>query len=88
MTILETNIYRTLLDVEKEKVLAGIEPTHTLLIKDRLHERVQQRMSQTISWSDFYRALQNLDFNCKIHLGDTTTDQYAKIIYREIPSSL
>ena len=89
MTILEMNIYHTLIAIEEEKARAGISPCHALLIGDNLQERVEQRMGQEVTFSEFYRALQNLS-RCrhKIHLGDTSTDMYAKVLYREIPSSL
>lgn len=88
MTILETNIYQTLLDIEEEKARQHIEPSHTLLIRDNLQERVERRMGHTLTFNEFYKALQSLSFGCKVHLGDTPTDQYAKVIYHEIPSTL
>ncbi len=88
MTILETNIYRTLLDIEEEKARQHIEPCHALLIKDNLLERVEMRMGCSITFGEFIRALQSLSNLCKIHLGDTPTDQYAKVVYHEIRSTL
>lgn len=88
MTILEMNIYNTLLAVEAEKAERNIEPIHSLLIQDRLQERVEERIGQPITHTEFYHALQSLHHQCKIHLGDTPRDQYAKVVYHEILSSL
>lgn len=88
MTILEMNIYNTLLAIEAEKGMAGIEPNITLLLQDNLYERVQERIGQPIMRGEFYRSLQALSNEGHIHLGDTIKDQYAKIIYREITSTL
>jgi uncharacterized FlaG/YvyC family protein len=88
MTILEMNIYNTLLAIEEKKALANIEPTHALLIKDNLHQRVQERIGATVSFAEFYKALQSLHNQMKIHLGDTIGDQYVKVVYREINSTL
>lgn len=88
MTILEMNIYNTLLEIEAEKAMNNIEPILVLLIGDNLYERVQQRIGQPVTWREFTKGLHALANECKIHLGDTPTDQYAKIIYREILSSL
>lgn len=88
MTILETNIYQTLLDIEEEKARQHIEPRISLLIKDNLLERVEMRMGCSITFGEFIQALQSLEYGCKIHLGDTPTDQYAKVIYHEFPSTL
>ena len=88
MTILEMNIYNTLLAIEEEKDLANIEPTHALVIQDSLQERVEIRMGQTMTWNEFYKALKSLANDGYIHLGDTIRDQFAKVIYREIMSIL
>ena len=88
MTILEMNIYNTLLAIEEEKALANIEPTHALVIQDSLQERVETHMGQTMTWGEFYKALQSLANDGYIHLGDTIRDQFAKVIYREITSKL
>lgn len=42
MTILQMNIYHTLLAIEEEKAKANELPKHTLLVKDNLHERVER----------------------------------------------
>lgn len=82
MTILEMNVYNTLLAIEAEKGMAGIEPAHTLLIADKLLERVQQRCSMPVTPNELVEALENLASEGRIHLGDTIRDQYANIIYR------
>lgn len=82
MTILEMNIYNTLLAIEAEKGMAGIEPAHTLLIGDKLLERVQQRCSMPVTPNELVTALESLEIEGRIHLGNTIRDQYAQIIYR------
>lgn len=88
MTILEMNIYNTLLAIEAEKALADIEPTHALVIQDNLQERVEIRMGTPIKFSDFYKALNQLYWSGKIQKGDTATDEYVSIVYKDIQSSL
>lgn len=82
------NILRTLIDIEEEKAKARIVPIHTLIIADNLQSKVEERVGKEITFSDFYKAIQRLDFDGRIHLGDTPTDQYCKVIYNETQSSL
>lgn len=88
MTILQMNIYHTLLAIEEEKAKANELPKHTLLVKDNLHERVEQRIGYNVSFGEFYKALQQLFWDGRVHLGDTATDQYVKVVYREVESAL
>lgn len=88
MNILQMAIYNELLDIEAENVKAHREPTHALLIRDKVWERVEQRLGYELAWSDFYKALQMLDLESKIRLGDTIRDQYAAIVYKDFNSSL
>jgi hypothetical protein len=88
MNILQIAIYNELLDIEAENAMANREPSHALLIRDKVHERVEKRLGYELAWSEFYKALQMLDLECKIRLGDTIRDQYAAIVYKDFNSSL
>ena len=88
MTILEANIYTTLDFIEAEKALANIEPSNTLLIKDKLLERATERIGHSISSDELHTTLLALQAQGRIHMGNTLNDKYIKIIYREIESSL
>ena len=88
MTILEANIYNTLLAIEAEKGLAGIEPCHALVIKDNLRERVEKAIGMPVTPNELTDALEGLSLDRRIRYGSTINDMYAKVIYREILSSL
>lgn len=88
MTILEMNIYHTIVAIEEEKSKTGVLPRCVLLLRDNLQERVEQRMGAPIKFSDFYKALNQLSWSGKIQKGDTATDEYVSIVYKDIQSSL
>lgn len=88
MTILEMNIYNTIAAIEEEKANTRVLPRCVLLIRDKLQERVEQRMGSPVKFSDFYKALNQLYWSGKIQKGDTATDEYVQIVYKEIQSSL
>lgn len=88
MTILDMNLYNTLLEIENEKIKANIEPVHTLIFCDNLHDRVSQAIGLPVSHAELMASLAHLALEGRIHLGETSQDRYAKIIYKEIISSL
>ena len=81
MTILEMNIYNTLLAVEAEKAERNIEPTHTLVIRDRLRERVTMAISMPVSEVELEASLQHLAKEGRINIGNTINDTYVAINY-------
>lgn len=84
MTILEMNIYNTLQAIEEGNALASIEPSHTLVVRDRLLDKVKERIGMEVTPTELYNALQCLYIEGKIEMGDTINDTYAKIIFQHI----
>lgn len=88
MTILEMNIYNTLLAMEAEKALAGIEPHHTLVVRDNLLDRVKARIGMEVARVELDNALHRLAADGRIVIGNTINDNYAKVIYRDLTNNL
>ena len=75
------NIYNTLQRLEAEKAEQNIEPTHTLLIRDRLRENVESAISMPVSELELRACLHNLAQEGKINIGQVMNDIYIAINY-------
>lgn len=88
MTILEQQIYNTLLAIEAEKSSRAWVPSYTLLRGDKLLERVEERMGMPVTPSELYAALHALHLEGYITMGDTINDEWAMIKYKNFTSKL
>lgn len=85
MTILEMNVFNTLQAIEEEKALANIEPNHTLVVRDCLIEKVKERIGgMEVLPFELEQALEHLEREEKVTMGNTINDKYVKIIFRTL----
>lgn len=88
MTILEQQIYNTLLAIEAEKSRRDWVPCSTLLRGDKLIERVEERMGMPVRASELYAALHALHLEGYIMMGDTINDEWVQVKYKNFTSKL
>lgn len=88
MTAIDYALYAVLLDIEEEKARNNVRPIYSLLVRDRVHERMEEKVGHPVTQDEYYDALEHLMDEHKVYVGETIRDHYAKIIYRDIPSSL